>query len=132
MSAPALPRRQARYAAFAAALAVALFCAGPEAVIRAQAAESPPEKSPKETQAYPAVGAALAQAERLIAAGEAVAAFAVLMGGMEGLAQGAGDPEPRPRVARARGQPPQAPHEPGEGRGGLPRRYQALGLRQGR
>ncbi len=99
LSAPALPRRQAWSAAFAAALAVALLCAGPGS--GAQAAESPPEKSPKETQAYPAVQAALAQAERLIAAGEPVAAFAVLMGAMEALPEGADDADLRFAIAQA-------------------------------
>ena len=100
LSAPALPRQWALYAAFAAALALALFCAAPGSGAQAaDAPAAPPTASVPDEAA--AVAAALAQAEYLILAGEPVAAFAVLMQTMEALPEGADDADLRFGIAQA-------------------------------
>lgn len=82
----------------AAAFAVALSCAVPGSVTHAQAPE-PPERGTVAPSA--AIQEALAEADRLIAAGHPVIAFAVLMQTIEGLPEGADDAPLRFGIAQA-------------------------------
>lgn len=79
-------------------LALALCCSGPGR--GAQAAESPP-KGAQAAAPSAVIEAALAQAERLMAAGQPVAAFAVLMQAMDTLPEGADDAPLRFGIAQA-------------------------------
>ena len=83
-----------------ALLVLALCCAAPGR--GAQAADAPATPAPASVpDEAAAVGAALAQAEYLLAAGEPVAAFAVLMQAMEALPEGADDADLRFGIAQA-------------------------------
>ena len=82
---------------FAAAIAFTLCGTGPETGTPARAEEP----SATETATLPAVAEALAEAERLIAAGLPVVAFAVLFQTMEALPEGADDAPLRFGIAQA-------------------------------
>ena len=84
--------------ALAAFALLALLCAAPATETRAQAAE-PPATEPAAPPAV--IEAALAEAERLLAAGQPIAAFAVLFQTMEALPEGADDAPLRFAIAQA-------------------------------
>ena len=99
------PRRPGEGAFVAAALAAAFLCAGPVSVETPARAAEPPappstEAAPSATPS-PAIEEALALADRLIAAGQPVAAFAVLMETLDALPEDTDDAPLRFGIAQA-------------------------------
>ena len=97
---PRRPGGGRRAGAFAAALAAALVSTGPGSGAHAQAAE-PPATEAEAAAPSAVVEEALAFADRLIAAGDPVTAFAVLIETMEALPEGTDDAPLRFAIAQA-------------------------------